>query len=83
MTDRQIQPDGADNSESLSRKYFKAELLDVPVQARTLLENYSKIPPNEVLQYVIQVVSHWVSYSEILLYLLTRLVYREIGRGKQ
>jgi hypothetical protein len=67
MTDRQIQLGNADNSESPVRKILKADLLEVPVRARTLLENYSKIPSNEVLQHVVQVVSRQVSYTEILL----------------
>ena len=38
------------------QKFYDAELEEVPEKAKKLLQEYSKIPPDEVLPHVLEVV---------------------------
>ena len=46
------------------QKFYDAELEEVPEKAKKLLQEYSKIPPDEVLPHVLEVVCivHSISY---------------------
>lgn len=37
--------------------WYTAEIHDISEQARSLLENYSKIPPDQVITHVLTIVS--------------------------
>ena len=39
------------------QKFYDTELLEIPAKAGKLLEDYSKIPSDDVLPHVLQVVS--------------------------
>jgi hypothetical protein len=39
------------------QKFYNTELLEVPARAGKLLEDYSKIPTDEILPHILQVVS--------------------------
>lgn len=58
MTDS-ITPVGGNSAkaELPLQKFYDAELLEVPEQARKILETYSRIPEDEVLAHVLEVVS--------------------------
>jgi hypothetical protein len=43
---------------SVDHPFYRADLADVEGPARTLLEKYSGIPPEKVVQHVKDVVSH-------------------------
>jgi hypothetical protein len=51
----QIKPVTAD--QLLLQKWYNTELEEVPQDMQKLLENYSEIPPDEVLPHIIEVVS--------------------------
>jgi hypothetical protein len=39
------------------QKFYDTELLEIPAKAGKLLEDYSKIPSDEILPHILQVVS--------------------------
>ncbi len=39
------------------QKFYDTELLEIPVEAGKLLEDYSKIPSDDILPHILQVVS--------------------------
>jgi len=40
--------------------WYEPDLVEVPEPAKTLLERYSKIPPEQVVEHVKKVVSHFL-----------------------
>jgi hypothetical protein len=44
-------------TKDILRNFYDSELLEVPEQAKHILETYSHIPPDEVLPHILQVVS--------------------------
>lgn len=43
--------------------WYESELIEVPEPAKTLLEKYSKIPSEQVVDHVKKVVSHFPFYG--------------------
>jgi len=49
------QPDGE------HQNWYTGDVTAIPLEARKLLEQYSKIPPNEVVPHILEVVCHKLS----------------------
>lgn len=56
--------------ESGRQPWYAEDVSAIPLEARELLEQYSKIPPNEVISHILEVVSKILSISQHHVFIL-------------